>query len=235
MTPECRRFCIRLAGHLAFGLRVVQAWTIAESGGGTRVVPQTPNNFVNVGNTDSNPTGGSTWPTPEDAADGTYEWLRKNPLSGAVILAAGGKSEYEQLESLWTSPFSSSRYGPPGHPGEWLLADYASLGPPPSPQEDDMLSAIDPKNGNLLISGPDGAPRIYGPDGGPPVVDGYLGGLNSHPSWSAGGSAANGPVVAVWFRLNDTLHPQRSGYGFMCRDANGNDHPYFFPADGSLK
>lgn len=136
ITPECQRACIVLAGRLNYGLRVVQAWALAESGGGTNVVPATPHNYWNVGNTDSNPSGGSSWPTPEAAGEGTYQWLVANPASGKLIIAAGGHSEQDQLQALWTSPFSSSRYGPPGHPGQWLLADYSSLPPtrPPLPK-----------------------------------------------------------------------------------------------------
>jgi hypothetical protein len=130
ITPDCQRFCVRLAAHLTYGLRVVQAWTVAETGGGTSGVRGF--NFVNVGNTDSNPFGGPRWTSPEEAADATYQWLRDNPASGAPILAASGGGDQEQLRALWTSPFSSSHYGPPDSPGAWLRADYAALPPAPT-------------------------------------------------------------------------------------------------------
>jgi hypothetical protein len=61
------------------------------------------------------------------------------------------------------------------------------------------------------------------------AVDGgrYLGGLNNHPEWNAGGGASNGPP----FAFGPT---PEGGYFITTRDLGGSFHSYVFPPDGSL-
>lgn len=125
LTSDAQTFCADLAEELNLSLRVVQAWCLAETSGGNSGLRAY--NFLNVGNTDSNPFGGERWTSPADAALGTAQWLRDNPRSGQVIIASAGLADSLQLQAIAASPFSSSHYGPAGHPGQWLLADYASL------------------------------------------------------------------------------------------------------------
>lgn len=123
ITADDDAFATTLSMLTGLDKRVVLAWTVAETSGGTNGVRGY--NFLNIGNTDSNPYGGPRWNSPQEAAQGTADWLRKNPASGAVILAAAGKPPDQQLAAIASSPFASSHYGNP--PGTNLVRDYNGL------------------------------------------------------------------------------------------------------------
>jgi hypothetical protein len=97
-------------------------------------------------------------------------------------------------------------------------------------EEDPMFGFTDPKNGCKVLCDQTGAVFNFNPDG---TVGGhYLGGLNNHPEWHAGGGEANGPAIAIqpW----DDGNPALSGYVIITRDLAGQFHPYQFPSSGVL-
>lgn len=108
ITADDQTFSAHLAMLSGLDQRVITAWTVAETSGGTSGVRGF--NFLNVGNTDTNPYGGPRWATPAQAAEGTYTWLLQNPASGRGILASAGKSPDQQLSAIAASPFASSHY-----------------------------------------------------------------------------------------------------------------------------
>jgi hypothetical protein len=257
ITPDCQRFCARLSSHKApnggsLSLRVCQGWTGAETSYGNSGVRG--NNFINIGNTDSNPFGGPRWDTPEDGADASFQWLIDNPASGTSILAAAGKPDPDQLVGIYNSPFASSRYRDADAAGNWvgpngvrLVAAYNALGGPQIPvpgsaptfvppipnseEEPDVFArSDDPKNGCHILVDPAGEVYAFGADGLPGGH--YLGGLNNHPEFQAGGSATNGPAIGA-FHYDDG-NPILSAYRIWTKDAGGQVHPYGFPSDGSL-
>jgi hypothetical protein len=98
-------------------------------------------------------------------------------------------------------------------------------------QEDDMLQFTDERG--TFRCDYSGAVYTFDAQGNPADGGRYLGGLNGHPSWNAGGGAANGPPFA--FGPTPADAQGRKGYFVTTRDAAGNFHPYGFPGDGSLK
>jgi lysozyme len=90
-------------------------------------------------------------------------------------------------------------------------------------EEEDELTFTD-STGHYRCD-PDGAVYAFNLDGSPGGR--YLGGLNNHPDWHAGGGQANGPP----FIFGPTA---AGGYVITTRDAGGSFHPYVFPPDGSL-
>lgn len=123
ITADDQTFATHLSMLSGLDQRVVLAWTLAETSGGTSGVRGY--NFLNVGNTDSNPYGGPRWTSPEQAAQGTYTWLLQNPASGASILGAAGKSPQEQIAGISRSGFASSRYDPQYNPAVMRTGDPA--------------------------------------------------------------------------------------------------------------
>lgn len=126
ITADDQTFATHLSMLSGLDQRVVLAWTVAETSGGTSGVRGY--NFLNVGNTDSNPYGGPRWSSPAEAAQGTYTWLLQNPASGRQILASAGQSPQSQLSAIAASPFASSHYrDSSGKIGGNLVADYNGL------------------------------------------------------------------------------------------------------------
>jgi hypothetical protein len=126
ITADDQTFAIHLSMLSGLDQRVVTAWTVAETSGGTSGVRGY--NFLNVGNTDSNPYGGPRWSSPEQAAQGTYTWLLQNPASGRNILAAAGQPPASQLNAIAASPFASSHYTDrSGKVGGNLVSAYNGL------------------------------------------------------------------------------------------------------------
>lgn len=126
ITADDQTFATHLSMLSGLDQRVVASWTLAETSGGTHGVRGY--NFLNVGNTDSNPYGGPRWGSPEQAAQGTYTWLLQNPASGKNILASAGQPPAKQLNAIAASPFASSHYTDrSGKVGGNLVADYNSL------------------------------------------------------------------------------------------------------------
>lgn len=121
ITADDQAFATHLSMLSGLDQRVVLAWTLAETSGGTSGVRGY--NFLNVGNTDSNPYGGPRWNSPAEAAQGTYTWLLQNPASGASILGAAGKSPQEQITGISKSGFASSRYDPQYNPATMRTGD----------------------------------------------------------------------------------------------------------------
>lgn len=121
ITADDQTFATHLSMLSGLDQRVVLAWTLAETSGGTSGVRGY--NFLNVGNTDSNPYGGPHWNSPAEAAQGTYTWLLQNPASGASILGAAGKSPQEQIAGISRSGFASSRYDPQYNPATMRTGD----------------------------------------------------------------------------------------------------------------
>ena len=89
-------------------------------------------------------------------------------------------------------------------------------------QEDNMI-ASDPLTGGYWIVRPDGS--VYQFRGAP-----YLGGLNTHPEYKAGGKGVNGPCTGI----ASYGIAGEGGYVLSTLDAKGVVHPYEFPRDGSL-
>lgn len=120
-----------------------------------------------------------------------------------------------------------------GTDGEWAtyIGDAPAAGQPVG-EEDDVLLQFTDERGTFTC-GPDGAIETFDQHGNPADGGRYLGGLNSHPEWHAGGGQANGPVVA--FGPTPVDAQGRKGYFITTRDAQGGFHPYAFPGDGSLK
>jgi hypothetical protein len=126
ITADDQTFATHLSMLSGLDQRVVLAWTVAETSGGTSGVRGY--NFLNVGNTDTNPYGGSHWNSPAEAAQGTYTWLLQNPASGRQILASAGQSPQQQLSAIAASPFASSHYkDASGKIGGNLVRDYNGL------------------------------------------------------------------------------------------------------------
>ncbi len=98
-------------------------------------------------------------------------------------------------------------------------------------EEAEMLSATDPKSGNIILADAAGEVFVFDRHGAPAAV-GYLGGLNGHPEFHAGGGADNGPVVGIG--ISDDGNPALSAYVLITRDATDNFHPYLFPSSGAL-
>lgn len=121
ITADAQTFATHLSMLSGLDQRVVLAWTLAETSGGTSGVRGY--NFLNVGNTDSNPYGGPHWNSPAEAAQGTYTWLLQNPASGASILGAAGRSPQEQIAGISRSGFASSRYDPQYNPATMRTGD----------------------------------------------------------------------------------------------------------------
>jgi hypothetical protein len=111
-----------------------------------------------------------------------------------------------------------------------LQEPFGQWGAPMREEEEDMFSFTDPKNGCKALCDRSGAVFNFNPDGTPGGH--YLGGLNSHPEWSAGDGRANGPVVA--FEPFDDGSAVLSAYVIITRDAGGTFHPYQFPSSGAL-
>lgn len=126
ITADDQTFATHLSTLSGLDQRVVLAWTVAETSGGTAGVRGY--NFLNVGNTDSNPYGGPRWGSPDEAAQATYTWLLQNPASGRNILASAGQTPQQQLSAIAASPFASSHYkDPSGKVGGNLVSAYNGL------------------------------------------------------------------------------------------------------------
>lgn len=95
----------------------------------------------------------------------------------------------------------------------------------------EMLSATDPKNGNNIVTNLAGEVYVFD-QRWQPSPTGFLGGLNGHPEWQAGGTFANGPVVGI--ETLDDGNPALSAYVLVTQDAEGVPHPYVFPSSGIL-
>jgi hypothetical protein len=99
--------------------------------------------------------------------------------------------------------------------------------PPGPPIEERNMVTMDPVTGGYWMVNPDGAvySNAVSGSGQPP----YLGGLNNHPEYKAGGKAANGPAVGI-----APYGPGGKG-GYVIVTFDGRTlHPYQFPRDGSL-
>jgi hypothetical protein len=95
----------------------------------------------------------------------------------------------------------------------------------PATIEEMNMVAWDPVTGGYWMVDPDGA--VYGTAG--PVPAPYLGGLNNHPQYKAGGKAQNGPCVGI-----APYGPGGQG-GYVLVTFDGKTlHNYDFPRDGSL-
>lgn len=96
--------------------------------------------------------------------------------------------------------------------------------------EDAMQPAadcLDPTSGGLWALTPDGAVFT---DGGAP----YLGGLNNHPDYHAGGPSDPAFDIRPWFPSGPQATPaDQVGYTILTRAPDGV-HFYHFPRDGSL-
>jgi hypothetical protein len=94
------------------------------------------------------------------------------------------------------------------------------------PQIEEMnMVAWDPVTGGYWMVDPDG--EVFGTAG--PVPAPYLGGLNNHPQYKAGGKAQNGPCVGI------APFGQGGQGGYVLVTFDGHQlHHYDFPRDGSL-
>lgn len=97
-----------------------------------------------------------------------------------------------------------------------------------SGEGDDMTlpQAVDPQTGGTWTVKADGS--VFTDDGAP-----YLGGLNNHPEFNAGGPGD--PAVAVSFWKGNDTPAGGQGYKITTLDfASGSLNYYRFPRDGSL-
>ncbi|HTT91137.1 MAG TPA: hypothetical protein VMF65_16405 [Acidimicrobiales bacterium] len=109
----------------------------------------------------------------------------------------------------------------------WSVLPQPVPQPPPELIEEMNMVAWDPVTGGYWMVNPDGAVYSVAASGGatPP----YLGGLNNHPAYKAGGKAQNGPCVGI-----APFGPGGQG-GYVLVTFDGTTlHPYTFPRDGSL-
>jgi len=89
-----------------------------------------------------------------------------------------------------------------------------------------LAQAVDPFTGGTWTIKFDGS--IYTDDGAP-----YLGGLNNHPEFHAGG--AGNPAVAVSYWQGNNTPSGGQGYKITTLDsATGTLNYYHFPRDASL-
>ncbi len=153
----------------------------------------------------------------------------------AAIMLAGEIAAYGEVGAY--DVYNSGQPAPAGTTGHdygpdvagrraWLQANV------PYPQEEKMLKSTDPKSGCFVLVDATGAVDTFDADGSPGGH--YLGGLNNHPQWQAGGSLPEGPAVGV-NHYDDALTPGVSAYVIMTRDAGGAFHRYNFPSDGRYR
>jgi hypothetical protein len=110
-------------------------------------------------------------------------------------------------------------------PGVVPVVTPPSAVPTLAPKEDDMLTFTNPRTGKHYRCFPDGSVYVFNADGSPGGP--WLGGLNNHPDWKAGGGMVNGDPFIFGETPDD-------GYVITTRDAAGNFHPYAFPPSGIL-
>jgi hypothetical protein len=103
-----------------------------------------------------------------------------------------------------------------------LVSWWGSTPTPVSSTEGADMAAFDPVSKGSWFT--DSTGEVYAVDGAP-----YLGGLNNHPQWQAGGSASNGPALGVAYWEGDGTDAGGLGYVIATRDSHGNVHPYNFP------
>lgn len=120
---------------------------------------------------------------------------------------------------------------PPESGGHYDLSLVTSATLVGTQEETGMLSAVDPKSGNNLVTNVAGEVFVFDRRW-QPASTGFLGGLNGHPEWQAGGLAVNGPVVGI--ETLDDGNPSISAYVLVTQDADGKPHPYVFPSSGVL-
>jgi hypothetical protein len=98
---------------------VIAAWVLAEEGGQSQA-PNGPNNWLNIGATDSGFYGGGNpaWQNPISAADETAAWLKGSSAAGfgsaspgiRAVLGTAGQSPQTQIAALQHSGWASSGY-----------------------------------------------------------------------------------------------------------------------------
>jgi hypothetical protein len=120
----------------------------------------------------------------------------------------------------------AKQYASTGYDANVALPEWGVLPQPTHPQIEEMnMVAWDPVTGGYWMVDPDG--EVYGTAG--PVAAPYLGGLNNHPQYKAGGKAQNGPCVGI-----APFGPGGQG-GYVLVTFDGTQlHHYDFPRDGSL-
>jgi hypothetical protein len=107
--------------------------------------------------------------------------------------------------------------------GGWDANGPWAFPSPVKPQEGNDMVAYDPKSGGFWTVNSAGAVNSY--QGAP-----YLGGLNNHPEYKAGGAAINGPCTGI----APFGEGGNGGYVLVTQDAKGTVHPYQFARNGSL-
>lgn len=121
-------------------------------------------------------------------------------------------------------PGSSDTPAPPPEP-----APDPTPPPPAPPIERGNMVSQDPITGGTWVTDVNG--DVYAEDGAR-----YLGGLNTHPEWNAGGAGALGPCVGIAPWHGDGTDTGGNGYVLACQTGPGAAPSlYRFPGDGSLK
>ena len=146
LSPQQARFVSTLSSETGLNPRVVGAWALAEQSGGAAKNYESRgiNNWLNVGNVDSDPSAGNkfkVWSDPVKAAQATAAWLRGQgslaheygaPALGIqAILHTSHLGPTSQISAIAHSGWASSGYDG----GATLQALYGQLGgekiPPP--------------------------------------------------------------------------------------------------------
>lgn len=116
--------------------------------------------------------------------------------------------------------------------------DYHPASPAPEGAQGMQFTVRCSRSGDITVVDEAGASFAYNAFGQP--TGKFLGGLNGHPDWHAGGKEANGPVVgaATWPEGGiaggvDAQYPNgHDGLTMITQDSDGNRHFYQFNGDG---
>lgn len=119
-----------------------------------------------------------------------------------------------------------------------LGIEYQSPSPVPEGVQGMQFTVRCGRSGDITVVDEEGAAFAYDAFGQPKGK--FLGGLNGHPEWHAGGKEANGPVVgaATWPEGGiaggvDAQYPNgHDGLTMITQDSDGNRHFYQFNGDG---
>lgn len=197
------------------------------------------------GATDFNPAGVKNYPDLASGVAAVEATLRDGYYNATIlpVLADEGASAEALAQAVGRSPWGTGdftrtvelvkadpeRYLGMEVPGSTApvqdAGSSASTPAPPSPPHNPLevheMAAEDPISGGTWVADETGA--VYAFDGAP-----YLGGLNAHPEWGAGGSADPCVGIAPW--KGDGTDQGGNGYVLVCQSAPGQTPTlYRFP------